>query len=79
MKHDPKLLDAQVDDIRKLVGQIHDEQYWADLTDFWRRPGWTTPAEWVLVSGHLESVRMMLEQVRRTQETLHEGVSAVGG
>ena len=77
MGHDPKQLDAKVDEIKKIVGIIGDGDYWQELTGIWRHPGWTTPAEWLLVSGHLESLQGALEQARQSQESLMAGCRAV--
>lgn len=77
MEHDPKQLDAKVDEIKKLVSTIRDDDFWEELMRSWKHPGWTTPGEWILVSGQLESLRGALEQVRLGQESLLAGCQAV--
>jgi hypothetical protein len=72
------ILDAKVEAILRLVATIQDEDVWRTLRESWRRPGWTTPAERILVTGQLDSLRESLEQVRQQRGRLVHGCRAVG-
>lgn len=78
MYHDDEQLDTQVKEIEKLLDTIRDEDYWQNLRQNWRRPGWTTPAERLLVAGHLNALKGSLEHIRQHQEMLLAGCRAVG-
>ncbi|TLS46285.1 hypothetical protein FE633_10100 [Streptomyces montanus] len=78
MERDIEELDGKVHDIVRLIKDIRDEDIWRTLRESWRRPGWTTPAESILVAGHLDSLKDQLQQIRQQQERLVEGCRAVG-
>ncbi|TPQ18316.1 hypothetical protein [Streptomyces sporangiiformans] len=78
MERDIEELDGKVHDIVRIIEVIRDEDIWQTLRESWRRPGWTTPAESILVAGHLDSLKDQLRQIRQQQEKLLEGCRVVG-
>ncbi|MEU9174682.1 hypothetical protein AB0D34_44165 [Streptomyces sp. NPDC048420] len=78
MERDIEELDGKVHEIVRVITTIRDEDLWQTLRESWRRPGWTTPAESLLVAGQLDSLKEALELVRLQQERLIDGCRAVG-
>jgi hypothetical protein len=55
-KHDLRRLERQVTDLSNALARLADEKDWKELILIIKRPGWTTPAEFTLVSGMMDSL-----------------------
>jgi hypothetical protein len=60
--------------LRKLV----EEDRLAELIPIWKRPGWTTPAEFFLVHELLNAVDGQVRNLEKSIHTVIEGASMVG-
>lgn len=77
-KIDIELLDKKVDIISDLLANLSSEEDLRKLIKEWRRPGWTTPAEYILVSGMLDSFQRQVRGLVDMKQDLFKGVEAVG-
>lgn len=59
--HDVGLLERRTEDLLKLLADVGDEDDFRTLILHFRQPGWTTPAEFTLVTAAIEG---MIGQVR---------------
>jgi hypothetical protein len=50
---------------------------WNTLIPIWRRPGWTTPAELILVNGLLDSLIAQAGALAATRNAVLKGSGAV--
>lgn len=78
MKHNIDALDAQLNEYFEILTWLSDQERLRQLLIDWRRPGWTTPAEFLLVSGLLTSMTSAAKQLGELQNTLIEGSQLVG-
>jgi hypothetical protein len=71
--HDVQRLEIALGDIRDLLHRITADERLEELIPIWRRPGWTTPAEFVLVEGVLSTIHDQVLAVHKTVDVLLEG------
>jgi hypothetical protein len=57
------------------VGKLKD---WVELIKIFRRPGWTTPAEFVFANGILDAMLAQTQALARMKDALLKGSNAVG-
>ena len=77
-KIDIERLDKKVDVISDLLAKLSNADDFRRLIKEWRRPGWTTPAEFIFVSGMLESFEHQATGLLNMKKDLVKGVEAVG-
>jgi hypothetical protein len=77
-KIDIAKLDKKVDVISDLLAKLNGEDDFRKLIREWRRPGWTTPAELILVSSALNQMEKQLVNMIDMKADLFRGVEAVG-
>ena len=77
-KHDLKRLEERIDLLSKSMAKAADGKDVRELLTIIHRPGWTTPAEFLLVSGIVDSMIAHAEAMGGLKETLMKGSNAVG-
>ncbi len=77
-KIDIERLDKKIDVISDLLANLSNEDDLRKLVKEWRRPGWTTPAEFLLVSAALDSFTHLAKGLVEMKGNLIEGVQTVG-
>jgi hypothetical protein len=77
-KIDIERLDKKVDVISDLLAKLSNADDFRRLIKEWRRPGWTTPAEFILVSGMLESFEHQATGLLNMKKDLVKGTESVG-
>ena len=78
LKHDIKGLEKKVTSISKALANLNSEDDFRKLILEWRRPGWTTPAEFLLVSTILDSMAAQVGALAELKSGLIKGSKAVG-
>jgi len=76
MDHDIAKLDKNIRGVRQAIvdlNHVFDSDSSEELLKIIRRPGWTTPAEYLLTNAYLESV---LETVRNVKQQIGVVVQA---
>lgn len=58
--HDVRELEVRADELRGILRRLADDD-WEELIPIWRRPGWTTPAEFLFATAILESLVVQAE------------------
>ena len=77
-KIDIEKLDKKVDIISDLLANLGDKEDFRRLIQEWRRPGWTTPAEFLLVSAALDNFTYSAKGLVNMKNDLMEGTRAIG-
>jgi hypothetical protein len=76
-KINPKALDKKVTSISNALAKLSSAADFRKLILEWRRPGWTTPAEFLLVSGILDSMEAQIDALVTLKANLIKGAQAV--
>jgi hypothetical protein len=76
-KIDIKALDKKVTSISKALANLSSAEDFRKLILEWRRPGWTTPAEFMFVSGILDSMAAQTAAMAGLKANLIKGSKAV--
>ena len=76
--HDIEALSRQAGDLLSLFGKLSDTEEIKKMIDHWHGPGWTTPAEYWLVSKGLENLNRHAEILLDMRASLLKGVELVG-
>jgi hypothetical protein len=76
-KIDIDRLDKKVNVISDLLAKLGDEDDLRRLVREWRKPGWTTPAEFILVSAMLENFEHQAKGLLNMKSDLVRGAEAV--
>jgi hypothetical protein len=63
--------------LRDAILGLNAEQDIQELIRIWRRPGWTTPAEFLFVSGLVDAMATQVDALARMKTTLMKGSVAV--
>lgn len=74
-RHDTAVLVHKVEEIQGLLKEALDFE---ELIPIWRRPGWTTPAEFLLVEGMLDSMVRLSSQLVEMKQVVLKGSLEVG-
>ncbi len=74
-RHDIAVLVRKTEEIQKLLNEAQELE---ELIPIWRGPGWTTPAEFTLVEGLLDSMVGLSGQLVKMKRVVLEGSLAVG-
>jgi hypothetical protein len=72
--HDTKRLERAASIVQENLKQLVDFE---ELIPIWRRPGWTTPAEFLLVEGMMNSLVALSGQMLEMKQIVLEGSRAV--
>jgi hypothetical protein len=75
--HDVGLLEKRADEVRQHLRRIVDDD-WDELIPIWRRPGWTTPAEFIFAMSILEGIQREAEALDKLKGGLLAGSREVG-
>lgn len=78
MKHDIESLSERISATGRLIGETSDQGDVEELLRIIHNPGFTTPAEWLLIHGYLNAIDTALRQVNALRSTLLEGSRVVG-
>ncbi|MDE3180674.1 MAG: hypothetical protein KGM47_13570 [Acidobacteriota bacterium] len=76
--HDLEHLETQVKKLRGSLARLADDRDLQELLIIFRRPGWTTPAEYALVAGVVNSLHAQVEALMGLRQILVTGSQAVG-
>jgi hypothetical protein len=76
-KHDVAHLESAAKKLRQQLADLNSDAYFEELIPIWRRPGWTTPAELLLVEGAINAMIGAAGQLAEMQQALLRGSQAV--
>lgn len=76
-KIDIKKLEKKITSLSKALANLNSAADFRKLIQEWRRPGWTTPAEFLLVSGILDSMAGQIHALATLKGDLIKGSKAV--
>lgn len=77
-KHDLGRLEKQITDLSKALKSLSDDQDLVELLKIIKRPGWTTPAEFVFVTGIAENLSVQIKAAQALKRVLVSGSRQVG-
>ncbi len=75
MPHDISRLQNKIERLHKSMSSFEDS---ATLLKIIRRPGWTTPAEFLLVEASLESIQRQVEAAAEQYKRLVDAAGHIG-
>ena len=75
---DTKHIEARCKDLSQNLKTPADERNMTELMTIIHRPGWTTPAEALLVGGYLDAMNAHAQHLANLSQTLLAGARAVG-
>lgn len=75
--HDKPHLEARIKDLHRSIKALGDTPELEELALLIHRPGWTTPAEWLFVTGLVESLHTHVTQLAGLKQALMAGSRAV--
>lgn len=78
-KADIKSLEKKVTSISNALAKLSNADDFRKLILEWRRPGWTTPAEFIFVSGIIDSMAAQTAAIAQLKGNLIKGSKAVTG
>jgi hypothetical protein len=70
---DVQRLESGVKTLQASFAELSRQQDWEELIPIWRRPGWTTPAEFILVAGTIESMVNMTNHLIEMKRIVIDG------
>lgn len=70
--HDITRLERHVTGLRESLRALVDDAGWEDLIRHWRTPGWTTPAEFLLVDAALATLSFQAEAMLKLRGQILE-------
>ena len=76
-KHDIKGLEKKVTSISNALAKLSSADDFRKLILEWRRPGWTTPAEFMFVSAILDSMGSQIKAMADLKANLIRGSKEV--
>ena len=74
---DVKQLESRCKEVSQNLRMAADDKHTSELLQIIHRPGWTTPAEMLLVNGYLDSINSHAKLITNLKETLLAGARAV--
>lgn len=78
-KTDIKGLEKKITSISNALAKLSSAEDFRKLILEWRRPGWTTPAEFILVSAIVDSIAVQVDALAKLKVDLIKGSKAVTG
>lgn len=76
--HDIPTLERQITDLQDVLRKLVAKKFDTQLIPIIKRPGWTTPAEFRLVSGMLASMQAQALQLATLQDTVLAASKQIG-
>jgi hypothetical protein len=76
--HDVAILERQLVSLQRRLRKLVEQDRLADLIPIWKRPGWTTPAEFFLVREALNGVDVQVRNLEKNINLVVEGSDLVG-
>lgn len=76
-KVDLKRLEKKVTSISNALAKLSSADDFRKLILEWRRPGYTTPAEWLFLAGLVDSLESQVAAVGKLKGALIKGSNAV--
>jgi hypothetical protein len=77
--HDVRKLESNVKSIQKALDDLAHEDDFIEMIKHFHQPGWTTPAEFLLVSGVIDQFAAQVDALAATKKLLLVGSKAVLG
>jgi hypothetical protein len=74
-----KRLQANTNALLRLLADLANERALKELIKEYRRPGWTTPAEFLLVSSIVDSMSAQAKTLTGLRDNLLRGSRAIAG
>lgn len=75
--HNIDRLESQIKELHYTLKFLVDDDAWLDLIKIIRQPGWTTPAEFTLVTGVTEAMHAHTRALVGMKQVLLEGSRAI--
>ena len=75
--HDKPHLEARIKELHRTIKALGDGNELEELALIIHRPGWTTPAEWLFVTGLVEALHSHAAQLTNLKQMLMTGSKAV--
>ena len=72
-QHDVERLARGVKTLQDILTDLGKPADFEELVRIWRRPGWTTPAEFTLVAGTIDSMVTLTKHVAEMKQVLMRG------
>lgn len=72
-QHDVERLERGVKTLQDILTDLNKRADFEELVQIWRRPGWTTPAEFTLVAGTIDSMVSLTKHVADMKQVLMRG------
>jgi hypothetical protein len=72
-EHDLKALETKLKGLRGSLAKLADEKQFEELLVIIHKPGWTTPAEYLLVRGMLDAMGAHAQALVGLKQALMEG------
>lgn len=76
-RHDIPGLEKKITDLSKALANLSSEDDLRELIRIIRKPGWTTPAEFILVSGMVDTMAAQVKALSQMKDVLLKGSSKV--
>jgi hypothetical protein len=76
-KHNIPGLEKKITDLSKALANLSSEDDLRELIRIIRKPGWTTPAEFILVSGIVDVMAAQVKTLSQMKSVLVKGSSKV--
>jgi hypothetical protein len=76
--HDVNQLETGIGQFVEILVKLTNQETIEELIRIWRRPGWTTPAEFLFASGVLDSMISLARQLESMENVLLQGSELVG-
>jgi hypothetical protein len=70
---DVERLERGVRTLRDSLADLSKPADFEELVQIWRRPGWTTPAEFALVAGTIDSMVSLTKNLAEMKQVLMKG------
>jgi hypothetical protein len=74
---DVKHMELRISNVTQSLKALADDKEFTELLAIIHRPGWTTPAEALLVNGFLDSMTAHAKHLTELKQTLLAGARAV--
>ena len=78
VNHDVSHLETGINQFAEILVKLTNQETIEELIRIWRRPGWTTPAEFIFASGVLDSMISLANQLESMENVLLQGSDLVG-
>jgi hypothetical protein len=75
---DPNKIMSHVNDLTNSLKALSEDKDFAEFSTIIHKPGWTTVAEALLVTGLLESMKAHVQHLTTLKQSLLAGARAVG-